>query len=100
MKMTQQISPEVAQYMQTVRKSEIIAFALALIAGPLGTFYLRAADGLIMVLLGLLLGSLLGVAGWVIIWLIAMLWAPIGAHEWNRHEATRVAALRAMTGHI
>jgi len=92
--MTNQVSPEVAQYMQSVRKSEIVAFVLALIAGPLGTFYLRAADGLIMVLLGLLLGSLLGVAGWVIVWLIAMLWAPIGAHEWNKAELARARLIR------
>jgi hypothetical protein len=94
MTMTNQVSPEVAQYMQTVRKSEILAFALALVAGPLGTFYLRATDGLILVLLGLLFGSLLGVAGWVIVWLIAMLWAPIGAHEWNKAELARAQLMR------
>jgi len=92
--MTEQVSQDVERYMATVRKSEIIAFGLALIAGPLGTFYLRAADGLIMVLLGLLLGGLLGIAGWVLIWLIAIIWAPIGAHEWNKAELARAQLMR------
>jgi len=92
--MTEQVSQDVERYMATVRKSEIIAFGLALIAGPLGIFYLRAMDGLILVLLGLLLGGLLGIAGWVIVWLISMLWAPIGAHEWNKAELARAQLMR------
>jgi len=85
---------DVERYMATVRKSEVIAFGLALVAGPLGTFYLRAADGLILVLLGLLLGGLLGAVGWVLIWLIAVIWAPIGAHEWNKAELARAQLMR------
>jgi len=92
--MTEQLSQDVERYMATVRKSEIIAFGLALIAGPLGTFYLRPTDGLILVLLGLLLGGLLGIAGWVLIWLIAIIWAPIGAHEWNKAELARAQLMR------
>jgi len=92
--MTNQVSPEVAAYMQTVRKSAIIAFALALVAGPLGTFYLRAADALILILLGLLLVGYLGTVGGVLIWLVSMLWAPIGANEWNKAELAKAQLMR------